>query len=43
MENGFQFVRLTVADIGPNAQLGCGLYIMFDARYKAEAMPSALG
>ena len=43
MANGFQFVRLDIANIGGNAQLGGGLYIMFDARYKAEAMPSALG
>ncbi|KKK91513.1 hypothetical protein LCGC14_2712210 [marine sediment metagenome] len=43
MANGFQFVQLSIANIGGNAQLGGGFYIMFGARYKAEAMPSALG
>lgn len=39
--NGYTHVRLDIANIGGNAQLGCAFYIMGDARFKAEAMPSA--
>ena len=40
--NDYQFVQLSIANIGGNAQLGCGFYIMFDARYKEQPLPSAL-
>jgi len=35
-------VRVTVADVGGNAQLGCLLYILSEPRHAAETMPSAI-
>jgi len=40
--NGFDCVQLSVADVGANAQLGCGLYILSRARYKAATVESAI-
>lgn len=34
VDNGFDCVRLTVADVGSNAQLGCALYALWGARYE---------
>ena len=33
-DGGFKFLRMTVADIGGNPQLGCSLYIAMGARYQ---------
>lgn len=40
VDNGFDCVRATVADVGSNAQLGCLLYIAYGARYSGA--PSAI-
>jgi len=40
--NGFDCVRLTVADVGTNAQLGTMLYIMHDPRNPKETLDSAI-
>lgn len=41
---GFDCVRMRVADTGTNAQLGCGLYILFGLRDRTapEKLPSAI-
>ena len=35
-DNGFQYVSITVADIGGNAQLGCAYMLLFGLRYPAR-------
>ena len=42
--NGFDCVQLQIPDVGGNAQLGCGFYILYDPRYagQASALPSAI-
>ena len=42
--NGFDCVRGRVADIGGNAQLGCMIYVLSEARHGVDAagMPSAI-
>lgn len=42
VDNGFTFIQLSVADVGTNAQLGCGFYIMLEPRYPQGAIASAL-
>lgn len=44
VDNGFKFIQLSVADVGGNAQLGCGFYLMLDPREAGEAsgLPSPL-
>ncbi len=42
VDNGFQYVRLTLNDVGTNAQLGCVLYILTEPRFADAAPPSAL-
>ena len=42
VDGGYDCVRVTVADVGGNAQLGCLLYILTEPRYAAETMPSAI-
>lgn len=39
---GFDFIQLSVADVGGNAQLGCGFYLMLDSRYGQQTPPSAI-
>ena len=45
VDNGFDCVQLTVADIGSNAQLGAAYYILTQPRFPAapENMLSAIG
>jgi hypothetical protein len=38
VSNDFTHIQLSVADVGSNAQLGCGLYIMCDPR-TAQQIP----
>ena len=33
VDNSFSHVQLSVADVGGNAQLGCGFYLMPDPRH----------
>jgi len=40
VDNGFDHIRLDVADVGGNAQLGCAIYIPFEPRY-AKALPDS--
>ena len=35
VDGGFDFLRMTVADVGTNAQLGAGYYILCDPKYPA--------
>lgn len=39
---GFTHVQLSVPDVGGNAQLGCGFYIMLDPLYGGATTPSAI-
>ena len=40
--NDFDHVQLSVADVGTNAQLGVGFYILYEPRHAAQITPSAL-
>ncbi len=40
--NNFDCVQLTIADVGTNAQLGCALYILYDAKFGADPLQSAI-
>lgn len=44
VDGGFDCVRIRIADVGGNAQLGCALYILHGLRYKAtpESLLSAI-
>lgn len=35
INNGFTFVQMSVPDVGGNAQLGCGFYLLMHPRYIA--------
>ena len=41
-DNDFTHVRLDVADVGTNAQLGCAFYLMLDPRHASQTPPSAI-
>lgn len=40
--NGFTHLQLSVADVGTNAQLGCGFYILLGPKYSEEPALSAI-
>jgi hypothetical protein len=40
--NGFDCVQISIPDVGANAQLGCALYILSEARYAGQFPPSAI-
>lgn len=42
LANGFSHVRLSTSDVGTNAQLGCALCVLTDARYPQEPALSAI-
>ena len=42
IDNGFVWLRLDIANIGGNAQLGCAFYILLDARYAEQTPPGAI-
>lgn len=44
VDNGFDCVRVRIADVGTNAQLGCALYILHGLRFPAgpDALLSAI-
>lgn len=42
VDGGFKYVRLTLNDVGTNAQLGCVLYVLTQPRYAEATPPSAL-
>ena len=39
---GFNYVRMTVPDVGAGVQLGCGFYVLHAARYKRDVNQSAV-
>lgn len=41
-DGGFTHVQLSIPDVGGNAQLGCGFYIMLDPRTHGNDVPSAI-
>jgi len=42
VDNGFDHVQLTIADVGSNAQLGCAMYMGWGGRYPQATVPSTL-
>ena len=42
VDNRFDCIRMRVADIGSNAQLGCGLYLLSDPAFGDETLESAI-
>ncbi len=42
VDGGFKYVRLTLNDVGTNAQLGCVLYLLSEPRFADATPPSAL-
>jgi hypothetical protein len=40
--NGFDCVQISIPDVGANAQLGCALYVLSEARYAGQFPPSAI-
>ncbi len=42
VQNGFSCVQLSVADVGGNAQLGCGFAILVGARYSQQVVPTPI-
>lgn len=42
VSNGFDCIRVRVADVGVGAQLGCALYLLSEPRYGGEPLPSAI-
>ncbi len=41
-DNGFDCVSFTIADVGTNAQLGCGMFILHEPKYSSAPLPSAI-
>lgn len=42
IDNGFDCLSFTIADVGTNAQLGCALFILHEPRYPKETLDSAI-
>lgn len=44
VDNGFDWVRVRIADVGGNAQLGCALYVLVGPRYPSApaSLPNAI-
>jgi hypothetical protein len=40
--NGFDCISFTIADVGTNAQLGCGLFVLHEPRYQDAQLASAI-
>lgn len=43
IENGFDCIRLSISDVGSNAQLGCALFLLHEPRFASATLPSAIG
>lgn len=41
-DNAFDCVGVTIADVGTNAQLGCGLWVLREPRYQDIPLPGAI-
>lgn len=44
VNGGFDCIRMRCSDVGTNAQLGCGFYLLYGLRYASapESLPSAI-
>lgn len=42
IDNGFDCITVTIADVGTNAQLGCLLFVLHEPKYAAVPLPSAI-
>ncbi len=42
IDGGYDCIRMTVADVGTNAQLGCWLYMLYDPRNFKATLESAI-
>lgn len=42
IDGGYDCIRVSVADVGTNAQLGAGLYMLYDPRDRKETLISAI-
>lgn len=42
IDGGYDCVRVSVGDVGTNAQLGCVLYMLYDPRDRKETLISAI-
>lgn len=44
VDNGYDCMRVSIADVGGNAQLGCALYMTYGLRYpsRMDLLPSAI-
>ncbi len=40
--NGFDCIRMRIADVGAAIQLGCGLYLLHEPRFASATLPSAI-
>ena len=42
LDNNFDCIQVSIADVGANAQIGAALYLLHDPRYSEAALPSAI-
>ncbi len=42
IDNDFDCLSFTIADVGTNAQLGCALFFLHEPKYAAVPLPSAI-
>lgn len=42
IEGGFDCVRLSISDVGTNAQLGCALFLLHEPRFGTVPLPTAI-
>lgn len=42
IDNGFDCLQLSVADVGSNSQLGCALYLLHEPKDASSSLPSAI-
>ncbi|WP_337186587.1 hypothetical protein [Phenylobacterium sp.] len=42
VSNGYDCVQVSIPDAGTNAQIGCALYILRNARFAGAGLPSAI-
>lgn len=42
VNNSFKFIQASIADVGTDSQIGCGLYLAYGCRYQSKTLPSVL-
>jgi len=42
IDNGYDWVQLTIADVGTASQLGCALYLLHEPREMSGTLPTAI-